>query len=107
MSYQPPSWKSTSALPLQLTVTTRPTRSPNRFNSVRAGLTRTNWSVHSVFSASICSAVGLLMAQLGLRVTERLAVRRRGRVKVEALDEPAGVLGAEVALHPTVLPIHR
>ena len=41
MSYQPPSWKSTTALPFQLTVTTRPTMPAKRFSSGRSGLTST------------------------------------------------------------------
>ena len=52
MSYQPPSWKSTTALWFQLTVTTRPTMPAKRANSGRSALTSTYWSVHSRRSAS-------------------------------------------------------
>src|SRR5262249_58424957 len=57
MSYQPPSPKSTRALLLKLTVTTRPmSGSPlvlaKRFSSGRSRLATTYWSVHSCFRAS-------------------------------------------------------
>ena len=41
MSYQPPSWKSITALLLQLTVTTRPTIPAKRRSSGCSGLTST------------------------------------------------------------------
>src|SRR5262245_48866913 len=62
-SYQPPSAKSISARPFQLTVTTRPTRPSNRFNSGRTGLMVTYWSVHSDFRASIWSGLGVIMSR--------------------------------------------
>src|SRR5262245_22239932 len=105
MSYHAPSLKSTSALPLQLTVTTRPTRSPNRFSSGRSLFARTYWSVHSARSASIRAGDGFSMATL--YAVKCLPAARRGRREIELLDELARLPGPEFARHPFVPPVHR
>src|SRR5215813_7376544 len=99
MSYQPPSAKSTRALPLKLTVITRPTRPLKRASSGRDSLASTSWSVHSCLSCSnrgsAVSIGGLWLTGLVGRIgligpmfflsAERSAVAARGWLEVEAL----------------------
>src|SRR5262245_9297245 len=100
MSYQAPSAKSTRALPAQLTVTTRPTFPSNRFNSGLSALAMTSRSVQVRFSSSAASQSNLGMVRISL---EGVAAGRRGRVKVEPLDELTRFAGPKFAVHSPVM----
>src|SRR5947209_20425072 len=85
ISYQPPSWKSMTALPFQLTVTTRPTIPAKRRSSGCSAFTSTYWSVHSRFSASLSRRYVLILATLRyvLGRPEGVALRAPRRLEVE------------------------
>src|SRR5262249_4039832 len=106
ISYQPPSWKSTTARLFQLMVTTRPIMPLKRCSSGRSGSTSTYWSVHWRRSASLISSGDLALVCSDAAMKGRFLQGRQGY----ALGRPArfgGAIGVLIASAPNGQPLPR